>query len=100
MSLVLALGCSGHKDSPPSMPAPAYRYKFEPKSLAKADTAERIPALEAKVGVAQPQPIDLTELADLYAQRAQASGNPEDYDKALATAQKSLALLPSPNGAR
>jgi len=76
------------------------RYRFEPSALTKADASARIPALEVKVAVDQPAPLDLAELADLYAQRAQASGDPRDYEAAQRAAQRSIELLPAPNGAR
>ncbi|HMG22074.1 MAG TPA: hypothetical protein VK607_12175 [Kofleriaceae bacterium] len=82
-------------------PEPAalrYRYAIQASSGAAADTADTIAALEARAR-ALPSPFDLAELADLYFRRAQADGDPADYQLADARARRSLELLPAPNPA-
>ncbi len=71
------------------------RYRFDvAMPLPPSDADDRIAMLEARIS-----PIDLAELADLYLQRGQLAGDPADFKRAEATAQRSLELLPSPNGA-
>jgi Tfp pilus assembly protein PilF len=82
-------------------PEPAalrYRYTTAPASDATAETAATIAALEARVQ-AMPSPFDYAELAELRFRRAQLDGDAEGYRAAEALAQRSLALLPSPNPA-
>jgi Tfp pilus assembly protein PilF len=84
-------------------PGPAalrYRYAIRAASDADADadadTAGAIAALEARLAAA-PSPFDDAELAELYLRRAQAGGDPADYQLAEARARRSLERLPSPN---
>jgi len=82
-------------------PAPAalrYRYPLLPASDARAEAAEAIPALEARVR-AMPSPFDDAALAELYFRRAQDDGDQADYQLAEARARRSLDALASPNPA-
>jgi tetratricopeptide (TPR) repeat protein len=74
------------------------RYRFSIATSAELDPLAMIPDLEARVSV-HATPFDTAELADLYLRRATLSGDPADFTRAESTAKKSLALLPSPNGA-
>jgi tetratricopeptide (TPR) repeat protein len=66
---------------------------------AEPDLDSEIASLEARLGKASPSPMDLTEVAELYLRRAKLTGERTDYAAAEAAAERSLALLPSPNGA-
>ncbi len=48
---------------------------------------------------ASAQPLDMTELASLYYRRGHVDGDLRDYAAAERLAKRSLAILPSPNGA-
>ena len=76
--------------------AAALHYRY---AIAQAgDAGDEIAALEARVAAA-PSPFDDAALADLYFRRAQLTGDPDDYERAEARAQRSLAALASPNPA-
>ncbi len=66
---------------------------------ADPDLDGEIAALEARIRVPAPSPLDLTELAELHLRRARLTGDPADHAAAEAAARRSLELLPSPNGA-
>ncbi|MBC7793722.1 MAG: hypothetical protein H7Z43_08435 [Clostridia bacterium] len=94
--LTLVVGCSCQRsDLSPDKDAVHYRYGATPRSTSVsssiADLEERVRKL--------PSPIDLTELADLYVQRGQETGDREAFVKAEALARQSLEILRSPNGA-
>src|SRR5450432_272619 len=48
---------------------------------------------------AQRDPLEMTELANLYFARAELDGDRRDFDAAEQLARQSLAILPAPNGA-
>src|SRR5689334_1981421 len=78
----------------PDAAALHYRYAIAPA----ADAGDEIAALEARVAAA-PSPFDDAALADLYFRRGQQTGDTDDYQRAEARAQRSLAALASPNPA-
>ncbi|HEX7836879.1 MAG TPA: hypothetical protein VF469_05415, partial [Kofleriaceae bacterium] len=80
----------------PDAAALRYRYAIRASSDGADDTAGAIAALEARVAQ-MPSPFDDAELAELYLRRAQAGGDPADYQLAEARARRSLEHLPSPN---
>jgi tetratricopeptide (TPR) repeat protein len=95
---------------PPRTPAQAalapdpqlvrYRHAIAASGDAAApDLDGDLAALEARVRMPPPSPMDLAGLADLYLRRARLTGDPKDHDAAEAAARRSLELLPSPNGA-
>ncbi|HWO20422.1 MAG TPA: hypothetical protein VNO30_16750 [Kofleriaceae bacterium] len=109
--VAIALRRPAAPPAPPSALAPEpqlVRYRHPLAAAAAAagaaapDLDAEITALEARLGGASApatSPMDLAELADLYLRRAKLTGERKDYEAAEATAQRSLALLPSPNGA-
>lgn len=85
----------------PLRPDPAavrYRHEITNTTLSHEDLDAGIAALTARVA-ATASPIDLTELADLHFRRAKLTGNPDDYARSEQLAERSVAILPSPNGA-
>jgi Tfp pilus assembly protein PilF len=78
--------------------AEAVRYRYAIGAAAPADAGDEIAALEARVA-AQPSPFDDAALGELYLRRAQRSGDADDYQRARASAERSLAALASPNPA-
>lgn len=81
-------------------PDPAeFQYRF---AIDKTDPMKEIDstiaALDQRVKASN-QPMDLAELSDLYYRRAQLAGDKQDYERAGELAQRSLAILPEPNGA-
>lgn len=111
--VVIALACAAvvvsllARDKPATRPsvhllrptAEAVRYKH-PLNIADAIDIEppTIVALEDRIEKYK-STFDANELADLYYRRAQLSGDRGDYAKAEAMAQRSLAILASPNPA-
>ena len=76
------------------------RYRFTiTETTSTSDPLATIPDLEARVAAPGVTPFDTGELADLYLLRATASGDPADFTRAETMARRSLAALPSPNGA-
>lgn len=75
-----------------------YRYSTAKSSDIASDTASTIVALEARVHD-MASPFDYAELADLYFTRAKLDGDAQSYQTAEAMAQRSLAILPTPNPA-
>lgn len=85
----------------PLRPDPAavrYRHALASTTLSHEDLDAGIATLTARVATTA-SPIDLTELADLHFRRAKLTGNPDDYSKSEQLAERSVAILPSPNGA-
>lgn len=78
----------------------AIRYKFRIGGASATDATSTIRALEARVNAEPVSPLDLTDLADAYLRQAQTGSDPDGYDRAEAAAQRSLAILPFPNGAK
>lgn len=84
----------------PDAEAVRYRYSIAPVAGEFSDdAAEDLVTLEQRVRTVAPSPFDLSELADLYLRRAKRSGDGKDYAASEAMAQRSLQILPSPNGA-
>lgn len=91
-------GCPEHALRTELAPdAATVRYRFATTS-ASDDTNATIKALEARVQDGN-SPFDLGDLAELYLRRAQRDGDPKDYAAAETMAQRSLAVLRTPNGA-
>jgi len=76
------------------------RYRFEVGNAPdpRIELDQMIKELERRVQ-ASSQPMDMSELADLYYKRAQAGGEKQDYEASEAMAKRSLDILPAPNGA-
>lgn len=82
----------------PDAAAVRYRYAVGAAAGTTGDGGDEIAALEARVA-AQPSPFDDAALGELYLRRAQRGGDPEDYQRAQARAERSVAALASPNPA-
>ncbi len=76
----------------------AARYRFALVTNDTDDIAGLIAALEPRVATMK-SPFDMAELADLYYRRAQQSGDRKDYALATAMAERSLAIIRTPNPA-
>src|SRR5690349_7600019 len=84
----------------PDPTAVRYRFNVANGTDPRVELDEMITALDARVkGAATPSPLDMSELADVYYQRGQLTGDKNDYAQAETLATKSLEILPSPNGA-
>jgi len=82
-----------------ALDADAARYRYAiAASVVDADEASTIAALEAR-NASQPSPFDMAELAERYLRRAQRDGDRKDFDAAAAMAERSLAILRTPNPA-
>ncbi len=81
----------------PNPSAVRYRFDLPPSQDARKDLDDAIAAGEAPNNTTDP--LEMTELANLYLVRAQLSGDRRDYQVAEQLAQRSLVLLPSPSGA-
>lgn len=75
------------------------RYRFAIREAASIDPLATIGEIETRATSATATPFDTAELAELYLRRAQVAGDPADYTRAHDMARRSLAALPSPNGA-
>jgi tetratricopeptide (TPR) repeat protein len=76
------------------------RYRFDVRANnPRADLEDTIAAVEARHRALPSDPLEMTELANLYFVRAQLDGDRRDYDAADKLARASLAVLPAPNGA-
>ncbi len=75
-----------------------YRFPIDPVDP-RIEIDSTIKAFEERVKQPLPQPLDLTELSDLYLRRAQLAGDKRDYDRSGELAQKSLAMLATQNSA-
>lgn len=77
-----------------------YRHSLTaPGATPERELDEGIAALEARARNIPPSPFDLSEMADLYFRRAKLTADLKDYARAEELAQRSLAILPSPNSA-
>ncbi len=82
----------------PSLDQVRYRFTIT-ETATTSDPLATIPDLEARVATPNATPFDTAELADLYLRRATTAGDPSDFARAEDLAKRSLAALPSPNGA-
>jgi len=74
------------------------KYRFTINNIEpRVELDSTIQALEARVKTLA-QPMDLSELADLYFRRAQLTGDNKDYTRAAELAHQSLAIIAYPNG--
>lgn len=84
----------------PDREALRYRYPITPTRTAPlGDLNETISILEARIAQPVPSPMEMADLADLYVKRAQVAGDPADYAKAEAAANRSLSVLRAPSAA-
>jgi tetratricopeptide (TPR) repeat protein len=74
------------------------RYRFDSPSQADPRTEIEQAIRDGEMRASR-DPIEMTELANLYFVRAQIDGERRDFDAAERLAHESLALLPAPNGA-
>lgn len=107
-SVALALGCRG---TPAAECAPAasrtglapdpavVRHRFAVDVTPVSELGGLIKELEARVQAPTVTPFDLTDLAELYFRRGQQDGDLADFQVSEAMARRSLAILPTPNGA-
>src|SRR5690242_5203828 len=76
------------------------RYRFDiPANQAGGDDLDDAIALAEARQKAQPDPLEMNELAGLHFARAQLDGDRRDFDAAEQLARKSLTILPAPNAA-
>jgi len=92
--IAFATACS-HRE--PTAITTQVRYRFDVSELrdTSKDLDDAIAAAEAR----PKDPLELTELANLYLARAQLGGDRRDFEASERAARESLALLPAPNGA-
>jgi len=76
-----------------------YRFDIPAQKDPRAELDDAINTAEARRKASPDDPLELTELANLYLVRAQADGDKRDWDAAEQLAQRSLEILPAPNGA-
>ena len=82
-------------------PAPstvAYRFAIHGGNP-RAELDDTIAAVEARQHSLPNDPLEMTELANLYAVRGQLDGDRRDLEEAERLAHRSLEILPAPNGA-
>ncbi|HEV7558125.1 MAG TPA: tetratricopeptide repeat protein, partial [Kofleriaceae bacterium] len=76
------------------------RYRFDVRANnPRRELEDTIAAVESRQRALPSDPLEMTELANLYFVRAQLDGDRRDYDEAEKLARASLAILPAPNGA-
>lgn len=96
--LVCAMTLRHRAVSPTALAPEPVRYRFALATSDSDDIAGLIAALEPRIA-ANNSPFDMAELSDLYYRRAQVSGDRKDYALATEMANRSLAIIRSPNPA-
>ena len=76
-----------------------YRFVGIANRNVRQDLDDAIAAGVARTGQRHDDPLEMTELANLYFARAELDGDRRDFDAAEQLARQSLTILPSPNGA-
>lgn len=85
----------------PTLPRDAYRYRYKVQASVPVTIAQRdLKDLEARTSVKDPSAFELAFLSSQYFQLGRLLGEVTWFDKAEATAKRSLALLSNPNPAR
>jgi tetratricopeptide (TPR) repeat protein len=76
-----------------------YRFGGLATKNVRQDLDDAIAAAVARSAHGHDDPLEMTELANLYFARAELDGDRRDFDAAEQLARQSLTLLPAPNGA-
>jgi tetratricopeptide (TPR) repeat protein len=88
---------TGRAELAPDPVVVSYRFPATAGSADRADIADTIMQLEARIKHFDKSPYDYNELADNYLRRAQLDGDMADYAAAEDAARKSLAIIRNPN---
>jgi hypothetical protein len=98
--LIVLAGCAAKAPSnhqlTPSTSQVRYRFDSRVENDPRRDIEDAIRAGEARE---RPDPLEMTELANLYLARASLDGDRKDFAASEHLAHESLKLLPAPNGA-